>query len=255
MSGTNISYPNGTSVTIKGEDKIYTNTTKRDGAFEREMLIVSEKNKRISILKDVDNQGSKTYYKQDFSLLALEDGRPSSLTNCDIYVSRDKYSNSEYSESKFNSYVKDLIWGTAKEKIFGTCFTVTNSICESLKRDFNDPDFKKIKSNMNSCQKFADKFSKASTGDSYYRDEEAASANIEAMGDAWEKLNVNPKAEGKVKSEWIDFYNNLARGERENFSYSVKRYSKMLDMCERMEFAPKLPKKETGAETTRSTLK
>lgn len=242
LSGSTVSYPPGTNVLTKGDDKIYSTSKVVGGKHFHEMVVVKSKPgtlNRISILKDEDYQDGKVYYVQSFSTLSVEDGRPTSMTNCDLNVNRERYNNKDYRDGNYNGFVHDMVWGTPSERLFGSCYTVTDSICDELKKGFADPDFKKIKNEMKSCQTFADKFSKTITGEKYFDDEAKAEENIKAMSEAWETMNYNPKSDGKVKSSWASFYNNLNRGERESFAGTVKKFGKMISLCEKLKFQPK----------------
>ncbi len=241
-SGNIISPPGTNSSTVKGF-KYYTNTEEFDEGYKvRKAVILHPKNEndpkstKISVLQDVNYKDNNTHYTQEFSTVSVKDNQVQSITNCNVQVNRNAVTNQNYRDGDFPALVMVMTVGKVDEKITGQCFTITDKICNNLKKEFKSPDFKSINKELKACTDFSKKFSTGLIAGDYYKDIEESKSNISALKEAWKTVAYKKDASKYIDTDWNKVYDNLEQGERESFIHNMKKISDMISLCEKIEF-------------------
>jgi hypothetical protein len=194
-----------------------------------------KKIKRIVSIIDTERPDTATWGSTKLKTATLKDGKIESFTSCH-YTANGKLTNKEKDTKKDDGFLNRIYWAISEdslknERIIGSCFTVTKSICDGINKNMKNGLQGALKQSKQ-CFKFTKKLEEAITKD-YYGDERTAQQNINSVSNAY--ADVHPLPEGVTRS-YSMFVNNLARGKRSSPSLEFSKLGKMLSLCNQLEF-------------------
>lgn len=255
MNGTNIRVNSQGKVTYenhnlelspKTNEKIYTIDNKNLSLYpyQRERVVFRYKDdeqkqvKRVTLIRDgyVPNDGKE--YSQTSSTIDVIDSRAVSLTKCNFQSRGGNILNKDRMVPRTSI---DNIWDSVESlldssvsKLNGHCISVTNRVCEDIKRQLKAPDFEKAKKDLKTCVELTSGIQKA-----FNFPTESFVENIDDIRRNWQDMNTNKTRKVSEKQQWEKFYSNLFKGTYSNIYENIKGLGTIIVMCEGLEFYDK----------------